>query len=554
MQFESLVNLMKKDTYYLLYYVSSDIRYINEKDGGSKYQIKVIFKELNGSTLRYLTYYRSAYFQNNLSTCNTVVYWANEAELHILSPATIWQNGNKVAKTYLKESNYLTTDVINLKYYRQNFSNEINIGQTHLVLSNKLGKIAIPVMEIVRYFYLDDSKWNKLLFSGTFNSINDIVNVEKSSFNDEICSLRLRKDISNENMLKASLAFCLPEYLINLLLISKYVSLKKLNEIADESTDLLIKLPFSRYNPPNEIVIKYLGSNTTSKNMIIIHKLEKIEFKYPYKELIPSRDNPGSAFSKRNSETIAGESKNYGGKKSNHLNSNTDYIHTGTPKSIQAIDLVGDDFDFPFPEIINPIEINHVKIEHIYSDTNTCNKLLSFSTDNPANSGDMDLSPANIQVNYIDTNLILEFRNMLDRILLELKKEEHITVEHLTTLKRIPFKVEFLDNSNYQDMINREFCIIKITCENKIFYYFDISNEKKMYSAFIYHNPRSMNLGLSYFDQIEMLFELIKRGSSLAMLKHLFPLSYIRIKHSLVNNNETVVDRIMKAVNKLSEK
>ena len=555
--------------------MSSSINYRIDQHGNSKYFVNVIFLKLYGNDINTLTNYRSAYYTPSINSENIISYEAHEANLHAFVPTTIWKNGARVAYTQhgpliAEDGHHITGELSSMYFYNHTYEVD-QFGQINYVCYNKRYTLKIPVMEIIRYFYLSDSTWNSALFRDEFKNPNNIYNKDDCWIREGVCHIKLRKQFSYVNQNKIALFYTSEAFKNNLFNISNMIQIISTQapcvflEEAD-SPFTKISLPFhfpNNYkNFDNEqFSFKFIGTiekqSYPDHTEYKIHRIVSCEFQYPFEILDPDRDNNGfeCRVQSPNSTTNVGStiSSPNGNKQKPQHESDIQSIGDGQTIPIEDKDLSIVEDDFPNPKQISKegkIRITNAEPDIIIT-TEECETLLTVSTEEPSFSVENEDIPVNLtnkpppdkdyqNINFAQQNA-------------ELKLQLENTGLTITTLSFVEFPSKI--GLKYAKFKNRPLLIWEIMYKNSYFYYFDtygIENLLPQFAAAIFCNINNASI-IPEIRLLDLIDSLMESGSTKGGFEMQFPKYYKKINHSQ-NGNRTVGKRIQIAIEYLFNK
>lgn len=236
-------------------------------------------------------------------------------QLALIYVGTLWKKGQQVyeatapySKTTLKnlEINQDKMKIITTGYNENNHyiipSNYYMIGHSSGLKSkclciendNDQHGIIIPMMEVIRFYYVQSSTLTKILFNGSFWQDSDaIYNIEKSAITDDgLGIIRLRTKIKdNDAWLAARIAFSK---------VAKNNALKIYTSMIKNRMNLDPNIAIPETYPPFEGLtnLKVIGkkilsgsSETDKKWRFLVFCINSCSAPFPFKDLTATRDN-----------------------------------------------------------------------------------------------------------------------------------------------------------------------------------------------------------------------------------------------------------------------
>ncbi|HLX53301.1 MAG TPA: hypothetical protein VKR58_05145 [Aquella sp.] len=308
---EPLGRIMKKDVPYYLWYMSDNFKYCVENDY-STHKVAIHFYECPANTeMAYLTDYTIADHYVKQRHTPDIVFLIDCRLIDLYTILTIWKNGRYHANiltnqntpltyiSYKEHYCYITPLIHKFEASRARFERCPLTQQDIYIITTSFNQyrheIRIPIIEIIRFFYLSDSPWNQSLFAGKLAdeeciSLN-LIDYSKSKITyDGVCKIKLRNHLWTSMLPIVARVYLIPKFKQNIFLISKLLQVNHLNSIINIlPMKPQITLPFGNNGvEPQTFKFYYTGVKQFHGDTIThyIHKIAEAEYNLPYEKIV----------------------------------------------------------------------------------------------------------------------------------------------------------------------------------------------------------------------------------------------------------------------------
>ena len=568
-----LRELMQDNVCYLLWYVASNMIMTNHNNI-SQYKFQVSFIKLDSEDSDKYKDLSELKKYLDKTKSKELYFYADAADLHNYIPYTIWKDGAFITNvikpcylTMLKGYNdyYYIPEVSYNTFTLKKYAIDDLTGQMNYVIESDKYVISIPVMEIVRFFYLSDSHWNKLVVSGSIE-LSKIINDKHSSFENGRCIIRLRNELFLSTVSKVALYFTSDIYRKNIHLIHKLFAVTNLNSLDMNMRDNFltpphIELPFSTSTDtkPNSFELYFLGRYKakdlkTPKTHLTIYRIQEAKFDFPYNEIYWFRNITPNALSSGTTDN----SESTGTKKSKNSDHEYNVEDMNADNKIPEIISSGTN-GFPIPikneslkPLVNKIITDIVKIYP--NDVDNDNNYSTVDSITGAVDGLKPLITGNDDMG-LEKYSENDFDSCCNEMLTKLQDKFCSSNIKLIPITRFPYHKKTKKRLKYK---NRKIFSLQITFNCSLFYILDISynpdnNKDAPFPLIIFSNSKSPQIEITENYINSILKKLMDTNNAKKTFDEYFMNPHVFIKHTTKQGQNLSDALSSKILNKLQQ-